>query len=155
MDKGGQNEIIKVVIDASVAVKWAIPGEPWEYEARILKDRIASGDLEAHAPPLILYEVASVLSRAIGIDVITPSHGAETLKAIGELGINIKPIGWNTLKEVLDIAQKTKLTIYDAAYLWISKMIDGILITADKELAEKGRSVTKTLLLGDLTQTFT
>lgn len=46
MDKGGEGEKPKVVVDASVAVKWVIPGEPWEEQAVALKDMVVTADRE-------------------------------------------------------------------------------------------------------------
>jgi predicted nucleic acid-binding protein len=37
MKKGGESKKEVLVIDASVAAKWIIPGEPWDEKARALK----------------------------------------------------------------------------------------------------------------------
>ncbi|MFQ6094858.1 MAG: type II toxin-antitoxin system VapC family toxin [Candidatus Bathyarchaeia archaeon] len=149
MDKGGQGEKPRVVIDASVAAKWVIPGEPWDTEAEILKEKIVLGEVEAYAPELILYEVASVLLKSISIAALELSEGIEALKAMGDLGVNIQTAEWNDLAEILNVAAKTKLTVYDSTYLHLSKRIRGKLITADKELKEKGKAITETILLKD------
>ncbi|RLI36344.1 hypothetical protein DRO55_03730, partial [Candidatus Bathyarchaeota archaeon] len=124
MDKGGQGEKPKVVIDASVAVKWIIPGEPWEAQARTLKERIASREIEAYAPPLLLYEVASVIQKSILRGALRLGDGIEALKAMGHLGLNIQPTSWDDLAEILNIAATTKLTVYDAAYLHLSRKME-------------------------------
>jgi len=150
MDKGGQGEKPKVVIDASVAAKWIIPGEPWEVQARTLKEKIASGEIEAYVPPLLLYEIASVILKSVSIDILKLSDGIEALKAMGHLGLNIQTTSWNDLAEVLPIAATTKLTVYDATYLHLSKKMKAKLITADSKLKKKGESVTTTILLKEL-----
>ncbi len=150
MDKGGQGEKPKVVIDASVAVKWIIPGEPWEAQARTLKERIASREIEAYAPPLLLYEVASVIQKSILRGALRLGDGIEALKAMGRLGLNIQPTSWDNLAEILNIATTTKLTVYDAAYLHLSKKMEAKLVTADNKLKKRGESVTVTILLEEL-----
>jgi len=150
MDKGGQREKPKVVIDASVAAKWIIPGEPWEAQARTLKEKIAFGEIEAYAPLLLLYEVASVILKAVSIGILKLSDGIEALKILGHLGLSIQVTSWNDLAEILPIAAATKLTIYDSTYLHLSKKMNASLITADNELKQRGEKVTEIILLKDL-----
>ena len=50
MAEGREGKEVKLVIDASVAAKWIIPGELWEEEASILKNAIASGRVKATRP---------------------------------------------------------------------------------------------------------
>jgi len=154
MDKGGQGEKPRVVIDASVAVKWVIPGEPWETQARTLEEKIASREVEAYAPTLLLYEAASVILKSILKGALKLTDGIGALKAMGDLGLNIKTTSWNDLTEILEIATTTKLTIYDSTYLHLSKKMRAQLITADNELKKKGENVTEAILLKDLTPAF-
>ncbi|MEM2865144.1 MAG: type II toxin-antitoxin system VapC family toxin [Candidatus Bathyarchaeia archaeon] len=150
MDEGGQGEKPKVVVDASVAAKWAIPGEPWDEEAKTLRDKIARGEVEAHAPILLLYELASVMWKAALTRILKPADGAEALKAMGRLGVNIQATGWSELPEILEIADTTKLTVYDSVYLHVSRRMGAKLVTADDELKRKGGGVTEILCLKDL-----
>ena len=39
---------------------------------------------------------------------------------------------------VLDLALMTRLTVYDASYLWLSRQLDAELVTLDKELDRSG-----------------
>ncbi|BAJ50414.1 conserved hypothetical protein [Candidatus Caldarchaeum subterraneum] len=150
MAEGGEGKEIKLVIDASVAVKWFIPGEPWEEEARVLKNSIALDRVKAYAPTLIIYELASVISKAVKNSVLTLEDGVSALKSIGALGINMVPVLWNEASEVLEIAVTSGLTIYDSAYLWLSRKLGEKLVTADKDLRQKGKVVTDVSLLGEL-----
>ena len=150
MDKGRQRDKPRVVIDASVAAKWIIPGEPWEAQARTLKEKIASMEIEAYAPPLLLYEVASVILKSASAGILKLSDGIEALKAMRHLGLNIQITSWNYLAEILSIAAATKLTVYDAAYLHLSKKMKAKLITANSKLKKRGESVTATILLKEL-----
>jgi predicted nucleic acid-binding protein len=150
MDKRGQRGKPRVVVDASVVAKWVIPGEPWESEARVLQGKIAFREVEAYAPPLLLYEVASVILKSIFRGVLKIDDGIQALEALKNLGLSIQAVDWNGLAEILRIAIASKLTVYDSIYLQLSKKINAPLITADIQLRQRGRSVTEIILLEDL-----
>ncbi|MGB9717827.1 MAG: type II toxin-antitoxin system VapC family toxin [Thermoproteota archaeon] len=150
MAEGREGKKVKLVIDASVATKWIIPGEPWEEEADALKNAIASGSLEAYAPTLIIYELASAMSKAIRNNVLKTRDGTDALEAVGSLGIKLTPILWREAAEILEAATTSGLTVYDSAYLWLSRRLGGRLVTADEKLKEKGATITETILLGEL-----
>ncbi len=150
MDKGGEGEQVKLIVDASVAAKWIIPGEPWEEEANNLKGAIVLGRVEAYAPTILTYELASVLLKAVRKGVLKSDDGIEALKAVGSLGISLAPVLWGEVAEIFEVAISTSLTIYDAAYLWLSKKLDAPLVTADEKLCKKGGRVTKMISLQDL-----
>ncbi|RLE50045.1 MAG: hypothetical protein DRJ31_02620 [Candidatus Methanomethylicota archaeon] len=150
MDKGGQGEWFRVVIDASVAAKWVISGEPWEEKARALREKMVLGEVEVHAPQLLLYEVASVVLKSVLKGILELRDGIEALKALGRLGLKVQVISWDDMVEVLNIATLTKLTAYDSAYLYLSKKLNAPLITADDQLKKKGGSVAEVVLLKDL-----
>jgi len=150
MDKGGEGKQVKLVVDASVAAKWIIPGEPWEEEANTLKRAIVSGRVEAYAPTLLTYELASVLLKAVRKGVLKVVDGVEALKAVGSLGIDLAPVLWEEVAEIFEVADSTSLTIYDATYLWLSKKLDAPLVTADEKLCKKGGRIAKIISLQDL-----
>jgi len=141
---------VKLVVDASVVAKWIIPGEPWEEEANNLKGAIVSGRVEAYAPTILTYELASVLLKAVRRGVLKSDDGIEALKAVGSLGISLAPVLWEEVAEVFEVVISTSLTIYDAAYLWLSKKLDTPLVTADEKLCKKGGRVAKIISLQDL-----
>jgi len=150
MDKGGQGEKPKVVVDASVVAKWFIPGEPWETEARTLEEKIAAGDVEAYAPLLLLYEVASVVLKSISRGALKVDDGVQALEALSQLGLNIQATSWDDLVETLRIATASKLTVYDSTYLHLSKKMDAPLITADNQLKKRGQNIAKIILLDEV-----
>ncbi|MBS7654137.1 MAG: type II toxin-antitoxin system VapC family toxin [Candidatus Bathyarchaeia archaeon] len=106
--------------------------------------------MEAYAPHLLLYEVASAILKLILIGAIKSSDGIEALEALERLGINVQTTGWSYLKEILRLAAATKLTIYDSAYLHLTKKIGAKLITADSQLKQKRENVAEIILLEEL-----
>jgi predicted nucleic acid-binding protein len=91
MAEGGEGGKVRLVIDASVAAKWIIPGEPWDGKAKALKEAIAKGNVEAYAPTLILYELTSVIFKAVRNGVLSQQDGADGLREIGLLGLTSSP----------------------------------------------------------------
>ena len=150
MKRGGESKKEVLVIDASVAAKWIIPGEPWDEKARALKEAVVKGTVEAYAPTLIVYELTSVISRAVRNGVLSQQDAAEALRAIGLLGIELVEVRWEDAAETLEIAIRSGLTTYDSAYLLVSKRVGGRLVTADDKLRDRGRAVTEVVALGDI-----
>ncbi|MEM2425048.1 MAG: type II toxin-antitoxin system VapC family toxin [Candidatus Bathyarchaeia archaeon] len=52
----------KVVADASVIIKWVIPEDYAEYALK-LRDDFLDGNVDVHAPNIILLEAASALRK--------------------------------------------------------------------------------------------
>ena len=150
MVEGGQREKLRVVVDASVIAKWFIPGEPWEAEARVLEERIVTGEVEAYAPSLLLYEVASIMLKAAHRSILRLDDGIKALEALGQIGLKIQENSWSDLTEILKIATTTRLTVYDSTYLHLAKKLNAKLITADMELKQRGEKITEILLIKDL-----
>jgi len=150
MDKGGKEKQVKLVVDASVAAKWIIPGVPWEEEANTLKRVIVSGQVETYAPILLTYELASVLLKAVRKGVLKTVDGIEALKAVGSLGIDLAPVLWEEVAEIFEVADSTSLTIYDATYLWLSKKLNAPIVTADEKLCKRDGRISKIISLQDL-----
>ena len=53
------------VIDTSVAIKWVVKGEPFRKQARRLLRDAHLGGIRLIGPPLLEYEVESVLQRRL------------------------------------------------------------------------------------------
>ena len=70
-----------------------------------------------------------------------PSRGAEALRAFKDLGISIQAFDWDCAAEVLAAALETGLTIYGSVYLHLSRRLNCRLVTADRELEEKGEKL--------------
>lgn len=126
-------------MDASVAAKWVLAGEPYEKNAVRLKDDYLSGIAEICAPSFMVLEVANALWKAIKLSRILEEDAHEALKILGDLGITLYDLDWTKVSQGLEIARKLDLTIYDAAYLFLSDRMKAQLITADDKLFEKAK----------------
>jgi predicted nucleic acid-binding protein len=150
MDKGGSTTRLRAVVDASVVVKWGLPGEPWRKEANLLKQKIVFGEVEAYAPSLLLYEVSSVMYKALSSGVISIDDAWEILSSLKDIGIRLANFYWDELTELLELAQQSRLTVYDSSYLLLAKKINTILVTADEDLKKKGEKIAPVILIRDI-----
>ena len=119
------------VVDAS-ALGALIFGEPKGEEiARTL------GDSPMAAPALIWFELASICLRKIKAH---PAQREQILRAFmmaGKLAIEIVEVDhW----AVVNLADETGLTTYDASYLWLARRLKGELITLDGKMQRAAKS---------------
>lgn len=122
------------MIDASVIAKWVLPGEPYQREAVRLKEDRTLGLMELVAPGFITQEVANALWRAVKLGRISEEDAEGSLRALGDMGIELHDLGWAQVSEALTIASSLDLTVYDASYLLLSNRLRAPLITADQTL---------------------
>jgi predicted nucleic acid-binding protein len=114
------------VIDASVAAAIAF-AEPRAEEARQLVEGAT-----LHAPSLLPYELCNAArkkcSRAPALAGFIAS-GLRTALATNVAFVTVPA------PELLDLAQETGLSAYDAAYLWVARDLGCELLTFDERLA--------------------
>jgi predicted nucleic acid-binding protein len=119
------------VVDAS-AVAALLFAEPRADEAA---DLIAGGFLVA--PTLLRYEIGSVCLRKLRNypeqrDALLEAHSMLDLLGIQEVDVPVKT-------ELLLLAERGRLTAYDAAYLWLARSLRAPLVTFDEALARASR----------------
>ncbi|OGI43880.1 MAG: hypothetical protein A2150_02575 [Candidatus Muproteobacteria bacterium RBG_16_64_11] len=122
------------VIDAS-AMAALVFGEP---EADEIAERIRGSSL--HAPTLIEYELASVCLKKLRQyskqrAALLAGHALAKQMAVRKHSVDTQ--------EIVLLAEKTKLTAYDAAYLWLAGSLGAELVTLDKRLARAVESLTR------------
>ncbi|MGH7857199.1 MAG: type II toxin-antitoxin system VapC family toxin [Candidatus Binatia bacterium] len=113
------------VADASV-VSALLFGEPRGAEAA----QLLAGE-EVAAPDLLPYEVASVCLKKMRR---RPKDAERLLLAhrlLPRLSITFHPVDHVA---VLDLARESRLTTYDASYLWLARRLGAELLTFDQRL---------------------
>jgi predicted nucleic acid-binding protein len=114
------------VVDAS-AIGALLFGEP---EGPEVAGRLEGGRLIA--PHLLPFEVASICRKKL------QRHGEQRhviLTALAMFGdMDIERIEIH-LPGILSLAEQTRLTIYDASYLWLARQAEAELVTLDQKLA--------------------
>ena len=119
-------------IDASVAVKWVLRGEPWRKKARkFLRDSIEANFILI-APPLYEYETESVLQQRLHAGALTVAEVDTALAQLGIIGVQIvtHPV---MVKHAREIARQfNQSNIYDSLYAALAELRGCEFWTADK-----------------------
>jgi len=121
----------KYVVDASVAVSLVLSDEPFHRHAIALFERFARHELELVTVPLLIFEVANALWKAVRVARIEFVDAVEAVRKMEELRIPLRTI---SLADTLTLAHRYERTAYDAAYLTLASLEEVPLITADKRL---------------------
>jgi len=115
----------KVVVDASVAVKWFVPEIHSEAAARIL-----DADLAVYAPDLIGPEFGNILWKKLRREEIGREEAGEIMSAFARLPLEIRPSSL-LLSAAFELAVQLDRTVYDSLYLALAVAEECALITAD------------------------
>ena len=132
---------MKIVIDASVAVKWYV-NENYTQNAEKLMD----GNYELHAPELIFPEVGNIIWKKIIRGELSNDEGSQIVSAFTSQSIEThlhKPI----LGAAFIGAKSTQQTVYDWTYLALAGSLSCQFITADERFFN---AISKTKLSGSL-----
>jgi predicted nucleic acid-binding protein len=123
----------KVVVDASVVVKW-FNREEFTREALFLRDHIRQGRVLPFSPQLVIFEVANSLryNPEFGIDDVQ-----DTVKSILDMQIQILPLDHRTWRRAVEISFERGITVYDSVYVALAEGVEGTLWTADDKLVSK------------------
>ena len=127
---------MRLVVDASVAVKWFVEEEASASAQRVLESRLArSGLLELIAPEFLLVEVVAVMGRRARSKSVQPDYPAQVLQALRKLRLGLPPDS-----ELLDHATQLSITlrhpVYDCLYLALSRRLSAPIATFDTGLSE-------------------
>lgn len=121
-----------LVLDASLALSWALPDEASSYSDAILNRVARAGAL---APALWLHEIANGLLMAQRRGRYTTAQRMAFIEELLRLPIEIES---STARAVLDgqaqLAERYALTAYDAAYLDLALRRNLPLATQDKAM---------------------
>ena len=85
------------------------------------------------APALINFELASICLKKIRNHPSKTSQLMEAFKLAERLSIETVAVDH---VEVTELAERTRLTTYDASYLWLAQKAGANLVTLDKRLAK-------------------
>jgi predicted nucleic acid-binding protein len=125
---------VKVVVDASVAVKWFLASRPDEAGADLalnLLERIAGGDVRMVQPPHFIAEVAAVLAR------LKPDEAEDDLLDLQ----NIEHASVDTPEiyaTALELAVRYQHHLFDTLYHAVALHTqDAVLVTADRRYYDK------------------
>ena len=130
---------MKLIVDASIAVKWLI-AEPHSHEAR----RLLAPRIVLHAPDFILTEVANVIwKKARRKDIPSPQPYIEELANITD-AVGLQPSTELVIKAAA-LAVQIDHPVYDCVYLACAEAASAPLVTADERLAQRAKEAYPTV----------
>lgn len=133
-----------IVLDTSVVVKWFQQKEKQFKEALQLKEAFLKGRIHLTIPALVLFEVGNVLRFKGDLSSADINFALEALLA---MQLNIYYPTEGLLFKTTNFAFEYNLTFYDAHFLALADELSQDLITADKKLFEKVKTLPFVLLL--------
>jgi predicted nucleic acid-binding protein len=135
---------MKLVVDASVAIKWFVGAidEQHMAQADAVAAAIEGSETELFAPVHWTAEVIAVLARRdpglvdralLTLDDMTPTliHGVATLRRAAELSITLDHHLFDTLYHAVALEEGATLVTADAAYFAKAKDLGGVQLLAD------------------------
>ena len=126
-----------IVLDASVTLSWCFADEASDYSDRVL-DFVRRN--EGAVPVLWSLEISNVLLQAVKADRIDNNDSLEFLELLSKLPI--RSMNFSTVEclgDIYPLAQKEKLTTYDATYLRLAQIRQCRLATLDDKLRKAAK----------------
>lgn len=137
----------KIVVDASVCLKWVFNEEDSDSARQLLK-KYEGGTLLLMAPSLWEYEITNALTTAVRRKKISSKKSELFLQLFMQATPQIISISQH-LGIILENAKKYTLSAYDSAYVTLAKESGSTLISSDRQLFEKVGNPKIAVLLGD------
>ncbi|MEM2945925.1 MAG: type II toxin-antitoxin system VapC family toxin [Thermoproteota archaeon] len=126
----------KIVLDASVVVKW-FTKEEYSMQALAVKTKYEAGEVDIVAPQLLIYEVVNALRY-------NPAFGSNELRRavhdLEDMQITLYPFEADLAELTVEQAYRFGLSIYDAAYVALAFRLNSKYYTADIEVVKKTSS---------------
>ena len=133
------------IVDASVAAKWFLPGEPLASEARAVLYEIRDDPRGFLVPELFMNELLAVLARMHGVTAVDV---AEAISLVEALGLHRVANGHELLASAAELAVDWGLSGYDATYVALARLAGGAWLTADRRAANRVRDRKLVRILG-------
>jgi predicted nucleic acid-binding protein len=139
--------VTRVVVDASVVVKWLLPERKDEGDAEralALLEGVKAGRITVHQPVHWLAEVAAVLVR------LSPATVADDLADLHAMNFPVEA-GPEVYLDACELARSLNHHVFDTLYHAVALTLPGtVLVTADARYERKGRRRGAIMLLHDM-----
>lgn len=128
----------KLVVDASVVIKWFLP-EPLSVEARAILDDYEAGTLSLSAPDLLNAEVGNIVWKKHRFQGLGDDDANAIIENFRKLTIEFTPTA-EVLADAYNLAVTHQCTVYDSLYLALSIREACQFVTADERLVNAVKS---------------
>jgi predicted nucleic acid-binding protein len=128
---------VKIVVDASAAISWALEDERDALARAMAAEVLAHG---GYVPPLFASEIQNVLLLAIRRERTTLTQAAEVLGALARLPLSRLPLSVEDSAldlgsiRVLEMSISSGLSVYNATYVVLAQVLDARLMTRDMRM---------------------
>lgn len=137
-------ELSKAVLDASVLVQTLVREKYTDVALKLVATLKT-----IYVPSLVPYEIGNTLVILARKNFITKKDAVRKFKSICSIPtLNIQEIDRD---RALDMAIELEITLYDASYLVLALEANSPLVTADRELYEKGKTIAKVIHASEVT----
>lgn len=123
-----------IVIDASVANKFILPGEEGYALVQEIFQKHGEGTEEIIVPELLFYEVANTLATK---SEIPSSQIDESLDTLFVYSLRVQQYTSSSIKKAAHFAKQHKVSVYDAIYAVLAEEKQCDLITADAKFVQQ------------------
>ncbi len=125
---------MNVVLDSSVIAKWYFEEGAEEGILSIkLRNQHIQNQITIFAPTFLLLELGNIF---LNKKIASQQFFDENVPQLLDFGIKFTEIQKTLLQKSFTLAQKYKITFYDATYVALAQTLDCQFITADKKLAD-------------------
>ena len=126
-----------VTPDASVLLKWVLPGDDEQDTdaALALRDEAVSGTLELVVPQLWIYEAGNTLARRF------PDDADALLASLVDFGLTEARLGTDWRTRAVSLSVEYGVAFYDAAYHAVALGLGGVFVTADERYVRRAVGV--------------
>ena len=133
-----------IVLDVSVVLKWIFADEAGGERAARFKEEHVTGHEVIAVPDLLFYEIGNVLSTKTRL---SEAAIAEAFSLLWDFSLERFDLGLDEYQSSLALSRKYKVTLYDAAYVELSRRLKCTFVTADRKLYERIKSIKAVELL--------
>ena len=120
-----------VTPDASVLLKWVLPGNDEQDAALLLRDEAVAGAIELVVPQLWIYEMGNTLARRF------PDDADELLASLADFGLTEARLDSRWRTRAVSLSVTYGVAFYDVAYHAVALGLGGVFVTADERYASR------------------
>lgn len=131
---------MNVVLDASVVAKWFFEEEQTKIAINLLEQH-KTEKLKINEPMLLFFEIGNISINKLRENSNSQTDYNQNLSDLIKTQINFIEPNETTLQLTFKLAQKYKITFYDATYVALAQTLDCQFITADKKLADMTKNL--------------
>lgn len=127
------SDMEKVVVDASVVVKWFVEEEGSE-EALAIRRRYIEEEVKIVAPELIHFEILNAL-RYKGL--FTAPEIKRIAESLDAYSFDLRSLRGEYAAQAVEAALENDITVYDSSYVSLARREDAQFYTGDQKLVQR------------------